>query len=197
MQTRDFSWNTSLNFSHNDNKVISVSNSEFNAGVLNQYDPHLPGLSQGCNTQRIVEGKPIGSFYLWEWAGYNDNGISTFYRYDGNGNRILDENGNPETTIEPGEADRIYMGNAQPKLTMGWDPPEFAYIIEELLHESPSEENKQPYYNRIIETIISTGQAENFIAAISHVIQRLSIDQLHLLGDIFCVANSLIVIVTS
>ena len=64
-------------------------------------------------------------------------------------------------------------------------PPEFAYIIEELLHESPSEENKQPYYNRIIETIISTGQAENFIAAISHVIQRLSIDQLHLLGDIF------------
>lgn len=64
-------------------------------------------------------------------------------------------------------------------------PQEFAYIIEELLHESPSEENKQPYYNRIIETIISTGQAENFIAAISHVIQRLSIDQLHLLGDIF------------
>ncbi|MDE6335680.1 MAG: fructose-1,6-bisphosphatase [Muribaculaceae bacterium] len=64
-------------------------------------------------------------------------------------------------------------------------PSEFAYIIEELLHESPSEENKQPYYNRIIETIISTGQAESFIAAISHVIQRLSIDQLHLLGDIF------------
>ena len=56
-------------------------------------------------------------------------------------------------------------------------PPEFAYIIEELLHESPSEENKQPYYNRIIETIISTGQAESFISAISHVIQRLSIDQ--------------------
>lgn len=64
-------------------------------------------------------------------------------------------------------------------------PPEFAYIIQELLHESSSEENKQPYYNRIIETIISTGQAENFICAISHVIQRLSIDQLHLLGDIY------------
>lgn len=64
-------------------------------------------------------------------------------------------------------------------------PKEFAYIIEELLHESPSEENKQPYYNRIIETIISTGQAENFICAICNVIQRLSIDQLHLLGDIY------------
>lgn len=64
-------------------------------------------------------------------------------------------------------------------------PVEFAYIIEELLHESPSEENKQPYYNRIIESIISTGQAEDFIRAISHVIQHLSIDQLHLLGDIY------------
>ncbi|MDE6577883.1 MAG: fructose-1,6-bisphosphatase [Muribaculaceae bacterium] len=64
-------------------------------------------------------------------------------------------------------------------------PKEFSYIIEELLHESPSEENKQPYYNRIIETIISTGQAEDFIRAISHVIQKLSIDQLHLLGDIY------------
>ena len=64
-------------------------------------------------------------------------------------------------------------------------PKEFAYIIEELLHESPFEENKQLYYNRIIETIISTGQAEECIRAISNVIQRLSIDQLHLLGDIY------------
>lgn len=121
IQTKDWNWSTSLNFSHNSNEVVSVSNSEFNAGVLNRYDPHLPGLSQGCSTQRIVEGKPIGSFYLWDWAGYNDQGVSTFYRYDGNGNQILDENGNPETTITPGEDDRIYMGNAQPKLTMGWN----------------------------------------------------------------------------
>jgi fructose-1,6-bisphosphatase-3 len=64
-------------------------------------------------------------------------------------------------------------------------PKEFAYIIEELLHEAPSGENKQPYYNRIIETIITTGQADEFIKAISRVIQRLSIDQLHILGDIY------------
>ena len=121
VHTKEFTWLASLNFSHNQNKVVSVSNSEFNAGVINRYDPHLPGLSQGCNTQRIVEGKPIGSFYLWDWAGYNDQGMSTFYRYDGNGNKILDENGNPETTMQPGQDDRVYMGNAQPKLTMGWD----------------------------------------------------------------------------
>lgn len=121
VQTREFTWNTSFNFSHNDNKVVSVSNSEFNAGVLNRYDPHLPGLSQGCNTQRIVEGKPIGSFYLWDWAGYNDQGISTFYRYDRDGNHILNEDGTYATTMEPGEDDRVYMGNAQPTVTLGWD----------------------------------------------------------------------------
>ncbi len=64
-------------------------------------------------------------------------------------------------------------------------PKEFAYIIEELLHEAPSGENKQPYYQGIIETIISTGQADAFIIAICNVIQRLSIDRLHILGDIY------------
>ena len=64
-------------------------------------------------------------------------------------------------------------------------PPEFAYIIEELLHESPSDEDKQAYFSRIIETIISTGQADAFIIELCKLIQRLSIDQLHILGDIF------------
>lgn len=64
-------------------------------------------------------------------------------------------------------------------------PKEFAYIIEELLHESPSDGDKQAYFNRIIETIISTGQADAFIVAMCNVIQKLSIDQLHILGDIY------------
>lgn len=64
-------------------------------------------------------------------------------------------------------------------------PREFAYIIEELLHESPSDDDKQAYFSRIIETIISTGQADEFVTALCNVIQRLSIDQLHILGDIF------------
>lgn len=64
-------------------------------------------------------------------------------------------------------------------------PREFAYIIEELLHEAPSGENKHDYYRGILDTIISTGQSEPFIEAISEVIQRLSIDRLHILGDIY------------
>lgn len=64
-------------------------------------------------------------------------------------------------------------------------PREFAYIIEELLHEEHDDRDKQKYYSRIIETIISTGQADAFIIAISHVIQKLSIDWLHILGDVY------------
>lgn len=64
-------------------------------------------------------------------------------------------------------------------------PQEYAYIIEELLHESPSDDNKQDYFNRIIDTIITTGQAYAFIVAICNVIQKLSIDQLHILGDVY------------
>ncbi|MBR6129840.1 MAG: fructose-1,6-bisphosphatase [Bacteroidaceae bacterium] len=64
-------------------------------------------------------------------------------------------------------------------------PKQFAYIIEELLHENPDDEDKDAYVNRIVETIVQTGQSRNFIVAICNVIHKLSIDQLHILGDIF------------
>ena len=64
-------------------------------------------------------------------------------------------------------------------------PKEFAYILEELLHENAEDKDKGDYIHRIVETIISTEQAGNFIKALSHVIQHLAIDQLHILGDIF------------
>lgn len=64
-------------------------------------------------------------------------------------------------------------------------PEEFSYIIEELLHESIEDHNKQAYFNVIIHTIISTGRADDFIVALCYLIQRLAIDQLHILGDIY------------
>lgn len=64
-------------------------------------------------------------------------------------------------------------------------PKDFSYIIQELLHERTDDANKADYVNVIIDTIISTGRADDFIIAISNVIQRLSIDQLHILGDIY------------
>ncbi len=64
-------------------------------------------------------------------------------------------------------------------------PDDFAYIIEELLHEQESTENKHDYYKSIINTIISTDRAKEFIIAISELIQRLAIDHLHIIGDIY------------
>lgn len=64
-------------------------------------------------------------------------------------------------------------------------PKDFSYIIQELLHERPEDKNKTDYVNVIVDTIISTGRADDFIVAISNVIQRLAIDQLHILGDVY------------
>lgn len=64
-------------------------------------------------------------------------------------------------------------------------PQDFSYIIEELLHEQESLDNKLEYYQGIIDTIISTGRARAFIIALSEVIQRLVIDRLHIIGDVY------------
>ena len=64
-------------------------------------------------------------------------------------------------------------------------PAEYSYILEELLHTRTEEANKAAYVNVIIDTIISTDSADNFITALANVIQRLAIDQLHILGDVY------------
>ncbi len=65
-------------------------------------------------------------------------------------------------------------------------PADFAYVIEELLHETPSKGDKKfRYYNVLIDTIIETQRADDFIIALCNLIQRLAIDRLHLLGDIW------------
>lgn len=64
-------------------------------------------------------------------------------------------------------------------------PEDFAYIIEELLHEQESISNRQEYYEAIIEAIIETGRARAFIIAMSELIQRLAIAHLHVIGDVY------------
>ena len=115
IQGRDFTWNSSFNFSHNRNKIVKLSNDKFNAGIIDRYNPSLPGASTE-NIQRIIEGEPIGTFYMWEWAGYTEGGVSQFYVHD-------EETGERtgETTTTPSTKDRTIVGNAQPWLTMGWN----------------------------------------------------------------------------
>ncbi|HJB46169.1 MAG TPA: fructose-1,6-bisphosphatase [Candidatus Mediterraneibacter surreyensis] len=64
-------------------------------------------------------------------------------------------------------------------------PKDFAYVIEELITEKAEVSDKESYYNAIISTIIRIGRAEEFIAAISELIQRLVVDHLHIVGDIY------------
>lgn len=64
-------------------------------------------------------------------------------------------------------------------------PIDFAYIIQELLHENSDDKDKTDYISAIITTIITTGRADAFITAICKVIQQLVIDLLHILGDVY------------
>ena len=64
-------------------------------------------------------------------------------------------------------------------------PEEFSYIIQELMHESESDPNKQAYLDGILRTIISIKRADEFIVAMCQLIQRLVIDSLHIVGEIY------------
>lgn len=64
-------------------------------------------------------------------------------------------------------------------------PPDFAYVIEELITEKAEMTDKESYYNAIVSTIIRLGRAEEFIVALSELIQRLTVDHLHIVGDIY------------
>ncbi|PRD48944.1 SusC/RagA family TonB-linked outer membrane protein [Sphingobacterium haloxyli] len=111
----DFGWNTGVVLSHNKNEVISISKGEFTRDFIELSD--LAGAGQtNVFQQRLTPGAPIGQFYTWEWAGYNDEGVSVFYVRDAEtGERT------GETTDTPERKDQAVTGSPQPKLVMGWN----------------------------------------------------------------------------
>lgn len=64
-------------------------------------------------------------------------------------------------------------------------PAEFAYIMDELLNVDNTDENKAVYYNELVQTIIDLGIADELIVALCNVIQKMTIDHLHIIGDVF------------
>ena len=64
-------------------------------------------------------------------------------------------------------------------------PKNFAYVIEELITEKAEVDDKQAYYNEIINTIISIGSAPDLITSMCYLIQRMVVDHLHIVGDIY------------
>nr|WP_321412211.1 TonB-dependent receptor [uncultured Carboxylicivirga sp.] len=115
VQTDKLRWESTINLSHNKNEVISLSNQTYSVDYINAGNPNIGGFAT-ANVQRIMEGEAIGTFYMWEWAGYNENGVSQFYVHDAEtGERT------GELTTSPQESDRTKVGSAQPKLVYGWN----------------------------------------------------------------------------
>lgn len=121
VKTRDFEWNTTLNLAHNKNTVDRLSNEKYATGTFSQGDPMVAGVSANGYTQRVMEGEPIGTFYMYEFAGYNADGKAQYVSRDGAGNVNLDADGNTVYTTSPEYKDRTIVGNAQPKLNLGWN----------------------------------------------------------------------------
>jgi len=115
ISTKKFIWDTSLNISHNKNNVKSISNSDYSVDYIATADPEIAGYSSNAQVERIMEGHPLGTFYTYEWAGYNSDGVSVFYKHDP---KTGERTG--ETTKDPVDTDRTITGCAQPKLTFGW-----------------------------------------------------------------------------
>lgn len=130
IKTKDFTWSTTLNLSHNKNTVDKLSNSTYSVDYVDQGNPNIGGVSANADTQRIMEGEPLGTFWTYKHAGYDTNGNSVFLvgnldkHKDGDGNiqadTYQDANGN-WVTSNPGYEDKFNCGSAQPKVVYGWN----------------------------------------------------------------------------
>jgi iron complex outermembrane receptor protein len=140
VKTKDLTWETSLNLSHNRNEVVRLSNEMYSVDYFDKVNVDAPGFNTATN-QRVMEGYPIGQFYLWKWAGVKD-GVSHFYVYgesslaevykdqggfegkvtlQADGRYTDNATGEYVTTNKPLYDDRAAAGSAQPKLNAGWN----------------------------------------------------------------------------
>ncbi|MGN1228868.1 MAG: SusC/RagA family TonB-linked outer membrane protein, partial [Prevotella sp.] len=121
VQTKDFRWQTTLNLSHNKNTVDKLTNEKYSTASFIQGDPRVAGVSSGGYTQEIQEGQPLGTFFTYEFADYDEDGVSLYWERDAEtgertGNKIK----------APEYKDRTITGCAQPDLNLGWNN-EFNY----------------------------------------------------------------------
>lgn len=105
IRTKDFVWTSSLNLSHNTGKILTLwgNNTYYNGNGF--VAPGSPG-----DAARMEEGSTIGSFYLWKFAGFDDDGGFLLYNKDG---EVI-------PAAQKTENDKQYMGNYTPKLVVGW-----------------------------------------------------------------------------
>lgn len=109
VQSSSFSWSTALNLAHNKNTILSLTNPLFSGGdSVRISDPEGAGQT-GSTLQILKAGKPLGQFFSLQYAGKNANGVSQYVAADGS-----------LTTTPSIGTDYRYLGDAQPKLLLGW-----------------------------------------------------------------------------
>ncbi len=106
IRNKTFSWNTSVNLSHNKNEITKLSNDLYSTGRIYVGDPWIRGAS-GVTSHVIEVGHPVGQFFMLKCNGIDENGKFIMEDVNGDG-QITDD-------------DRTYVGDAQPDLTYGWN----------------------------------------------------------------------------
>ena len=109
LKSKSFSWTSGLNLAHNTNKITSLTNPLFAGGDSLAVSYPEGGGQSGSSLQLLKAGKPLGQFFTFEYAGKNADGVSQY----------VDQNGKLTTTPSV-RTDYHYLGNAQPKLLVGW-----------------------------------------------------------------------------
>lgn len=106
IQTKDFTWSSNLNLSHTSGKILTLwgNNTYYNSNGF--VAPGSPG-----DAARMEEGSTIGSFYLWKFAGFDDDGNFLLYNKEG---EVI-------PAAQKTENDKQYMGNYTPSLIVGWN----------------------------------------------------------------------------
>lgn len=104
----DFTWTSTINLARNRNKIVSLSNDLFQRDSILIVQPDGGGQT-GETVQMIAQGQPLGQFYTYQYAGKNENGVSQYLAEDGG-----------LTTTPQISKDYRSVGNAQPKLLLGW-----------------------------------------------------------------------------
>lgn len=103
VMSKDFEWDSNINFSTNSNKLVSLSNDEYVAGSYFDVNTLVAPIQQ--NSHRVEEGQPIGNFYGYKSVGVDDNGHWLIEGADGNVKPIAEQNA----------SDKKVIGNALPK----------------------------------------------------------------------------------
>ena len=106
IRTKDFTWTSSVNLSHNSGKILTLW------GNNTYYDGYgFPAPGSPGSVSRMAEGSTIGTFYMWQFAGFDKDGGFLLYNKDG---EVI-------PASQKTENDKRFMGNYTPAVMMGWN----------------------------------------------------------------------------